>query len=133
MTNLLAAIVITVVTNTTEELPWHWEVDNTPNVTVPGAYGGITMRTLECHMKRVNDPDAKIKRVTTTVKELATLRFDWNGPREIVQEKVLWETNAVFALETKSEWKPSSQPFPAFPSTAIGGYGLTLPGTINLW
>ena len=101
MTNLLASIVVTVVTNTVEEFP---------KILVPADSGspdpifaqGAYFTPAIFIGKWINDPHATHKTNVTTCKEITTLRFDWHGPREVMSERVLWETNRVLKLD----WVP---------------------------
>lgn len=92
MTNIVAAVVVSVVTNVTEDFPKHLVAEPCPQ----GLQGCAVF-----HGKWVNDENAKEKTLITTCKELTVLKFDWNGPREIVTEKVLWQSNVVQKLEWK--------------------------------
>lgn len=108
MTNLLASIIVTVVTNVTEEFPKHLVPDPIPSLgpgfnSVPAVFRG--------HWE--NDANPTQKKVTTTCKEITTLQFEWNGHREIVSERVLWESECV--MELKSDWVKSEKPFPVRP------------------
>lgn len=94
MTNLLANILILIVTNTVEVLPQHMVQDPSargPNGEVYAVYVG--------HLE--NDEHPTTKTIVTTCKEVTTLEFDWNGPRKIVSERILWQSNVVMKLEWK--------------------------------
>lgn len=96
MTNIIAAVTVAIVTNVTEIHP-------TKNIPAPcpdqqGFAWGCTV----AHWQTVPDPDAKSKTVNTKCVEKTTLAFSWNGAREVVTERVLWESNQVFKLE----WAP---------------------------
>lgn len=57
--------------------------------------------------------DPKEKTVITTCKEITILKFDWNGPREVVNERILWETNVVMKLGWSAVNGPQAMTFRA--------------------
>lgn len=107
MTNLLAAVVVTLVTNTTEVTPTILVPDVCPESIANPGYG-----CLVAHMKAVPDPSAKEKKVVTTCEEVTTLRFDWMGAaREVVNKRTMWQTNVVLKLD----WVPGESKVPTTP------------------
>lgn len=92
MTNLIATVVVIVSTNTSTILPQKWVPIPCPDAT-PG-YGCLVN-----HAKAVPDPDAKERTIETKAIETTVLTFDWNGPREIRSEKILWSTSIVERME----------------------------------
>lgn len=110
MTNLLCSILVTMVTNTVEVRP---KIMQSPyTLSIPTAAGATISTTDFTHsintvhtefaVEWIDDPNATVKTNVTTCKEITRLRFDWFGPKEIVSERIVWETNQVFRLE----WVP---------------------------
>lgn len=96
MTNLLASIVITIVTNTTEAFPMMMVVAEPPETEYSQ---GVFSRNTIAYMKWVKDTSQNVKTNVTTCKEITTLRFDWNGPREVISERIIWQSNVVLRLD----------------------------------
>lgn len=89
-TNLLAAIVVTLSTNTVEKVTGY--LNQVQDVCPEGRVGCAVM-----HWKGV-DPNEKT--ITTTAKRTTTLTFDWMGKTQAVEHvEVLWESNKVVRLE----------------------------------
>lgn len=84
MTNLLATILVTLVTNVTERFPQHYEP-----LPAPWRPGGSAY-TLESYGHYVDDPSPAKKWVRTTVKRVTKAKFEWGGkPREVSEEEVV--------------------------------------------
>ena len=98
MTNLIASIVVTVVTNTAERLPQIIVPVKCPDAKNGGGFGCLVN-----HTETIPDPNPKEKMVVTTCRETTTLRFEWRGHREIVEERILWQTNQVLKLDWVSK------------------------------
>ena len=96
MTNILAAITVSIVTNTAEAFPTEQVL-----VPCPGAQQGNTMLAVACFETR-NIPNPTNKTITTTCKAVtnATVR----GVTFPIGECVLWSTSRVEVL--KQEWVP---------------------------
>lgn len=103
MTNIIASVLVSVVTNVTEVMPTKSIPAPCPEETRVEIVGGVVKGNffgcLVDHTQEVPDPDAKTKTINTKCIEKTVLRFDWNGPREIVSERVLWESSQVLKLE----------------------------------
>jgi hypothetical protein len=93
MTNIVAAVLVSIVTNTTESI-------YTPPVQY---YGCLVYGCQQDHYKEAQDAANanRVKTITTTAKKVSKLSFEWNGTREIVSEEILWSTNHVLKLEWK--------------------------------
>lgn len=91
MTNLICAVVVSVVTNTSEQVI-------TPVISL---YGCAVFGCQTDHYKEAQDAALmnRTRLITTVAKKITTLKFDWNGPREILSEEILWQTNQVLKLE----------------------------------
>jgi len=117
LTNLLASVVITLVTNTVET-PSDFERYE-PTSCPEGRIGCAVY-----HSRGVN-PQGKV--VTTTVLERTALQFDWAGQkREVVQEKELSRKEEHWL----KGWylSPTNETFELTPFIATNFYSLT-----NLW
>jgi hypothetical protein len=120
ITNLLATIIVSLVTNTVENVTEWDHMEPTPCDHPPqqmwGGYG-FYQGCLVAHMKGVGP---KRKERITTIKEVSTLTFDWMGAkREIPSERVVSETREAFALEwNRAELKKAD---PLQGSINIGG------------
>jgi hypothetical protein len=98
MTNLIASVVVSLVTNTSEVwpqklVPMASPLPQGPSGAIPAVF----------HGRWVDDKTQGTKTIVTTAKEITTLRFDWNGAREVVSERILWQSNRVVRMETV--WK----------------------------
>lgn len=97
ITNLLASIVVTLVTNRAEAFPQHM-------VPYPPSLGQETLALFRYHMEADQNPTNKT--VTTTILERKTVSFEFDGQkRELVIDKPVINWVESFKLETSSEWK----------------------------
>lgn len=99
ITNLVASIVVTVVTNVTERLPTHSEPAPCPDA---GAFGaGISCGVY--HSKTVPDANPKEKWIDYAVKEVTTATFkDFNLPPSVYERPI---TNWSEHLVLRQDWK----------------------------
>lgn len=97
ITNLLASIVVTLITNTTERVPTH-------EVPGPRPPGYETSAVYFCHQEPDANPDRKWIRIT--VKEVSTLKFEYEGkPHEaVIGEKVISDNEVELSLKVTNEW-----------------------------
>lgn len=89
ITNLLASVIVTIATNTTEHIEYERYVD-VPNFSVlltnPPIYPGPTREGI--------NPQRKI--VTTQAVKTTVLKFDWLGQEQRREtSEILWATNVV--------------------------------------
>lgn len=96
-TNLVASIVISLVTNVTERFPTH-QVSYTPD------FGGKPHFTLEGYLKEVPDDNPSVKWVRTTVKRVE--KWQWEGETLRTKEEIVSDVEVEHRrLET---WAPAS-------------------------
>lgn len=96
LTNLVGSVVVALVTNSVERVPMYMHpIANEPRIWEGG--GWVVDAVFRAELRAVPNPTVKTNVITC--KEVTTLRLDWNGPREIVSERVLWESNQVLRLE----------------------------------
>lgn len=76
ITNLVASIIVTLITNVSERVPTHWESLPKP----PGS----NPWTLEAYGHEVADPDPKQKWVKTTITENRTLSFTFESKAQSI-------------------------------------------------
>lgn len=120
ITNLVASITISLVTNITERFPQHLE--STP---CPDVVAGSISTCATFHGKWVDDPHPRQKWVKTTVSRVKTVSFDWLGKRrEATESDTLSETEVEQSLESK--WQPVSTNQVNLPIV------IALPGTTNI-
>ncbi len=99
MTNLLATIVVMLVTNTSERFPMHSEP------TPPPSFGNTTLAVMTYKMVPDINPDKKW--VTTTIKEVTTATFEFNGElKSVSTEKLVSATDVEFHIERHEDWHP---------------------------
>ncbi len=105
MTNLIATVLVSWVTNTADVIP----MKNVPAPCDHNSGGGGFAPAINwaygcavAHWKTIPDPDAREKTIITTCKRITVLKFDWHGPREIVSEEIIWQSNHL----AKLEWVP---------------------------
>jgi len=92
MTNLIASIIVSLVTNVTERFP-----------TLPAFQNAGDSYTLELPYFPHTNPQQKW--VKTTIKRVTKATFDWNGkPREVSDEEILNETEVEFRKQ--DAWAP---------------------------
>lgn len=104
MTNLLAYIVITLVTNTTERFPTHDEPYFESSGS-PGIY--LTDALYRAH--QMPDKDPKVKWVRTTVKEITLAKFELDGPQEkVLSERIVSDIEVEQRLVRVESWTPSA-------------------------
>src|SRR4051812_44812 len=104
MTNLVASIVVALVTNTTEQI-------YTPPVQV---YGCLVYGCKQDHYKDAEEASRanRTRAVYTECKEVTTLSFEWNGRRDVTSENLIW---TVQNYKLDNSWKPVGVPQPAMP------------------
>jgi hypothetical protein len=100
ITNLLATIVVTLVTNTTERVPQKYFDGGCPD----GIIGCLVIHQPGYR----DDPDAKERWVKTVVTQSTKARFNYDG---LPYEVTLYETNLSnveihYVLERTEKWKP---------------------------
>lgn len=106
ITNLIASIVVTLVTNTTERFPQRF-VEEPNRVTIE--FGGLRAEPAVMRGRYEDDKDAKKKWITTTVKRITTIHFEWMGKkREVSDECVISSIEVECVLSRKEDWIPVS-------------------------
>lgn len=102
MTNLLATIAFTVVTNTVEEWPTYSVPAPCPDqVEITNGVFGSYFSCAVAHWATVTNFNAKEKTVVTTVKEVAEAVFKLEGReyRQFLSERIILETKQPMKLE----------------------------------
>ncbi len=121
ITNLLAGIVVTLVTNTSERFPRHLVADAPP---IDRDHPEQFSLVYYGHWEMDHDPSEKW--VRTTILRRTTLTFEWQGRREVSSDEVLSDTEQHFTIERKENWKPDDVPdYPR--ATNINGVELWVP------
>lgn len=96
ITNLVASIVVTLVTNVSERFPTVKSYEPCFHAFNCG---------MQYHIKEIRNPDSTKRWVTTEVKQLAVLAFDWEGERcTHEREKIVSSITVEYTL--KAEWEP---------------------------
>lgn len=116
LTNILASIVVSMVTNVTERVPTHWENSNQILLTTPGVM--ITnVNRFHTYLDpipygsgaQVPDPDPKQKWVRTVIKRVTTLSFDFERQHYSVdKEQIVSDNEVEYRLERTDKWTLSS-------------------------
>lgn len=100
-TNLLAAIVVTLSTNTVEKVTGYAGHESAPcDCFREGNPKSLPSLIYGCTLAHVRGVDPNEKTITTTAKRTTTITFDWMGKAQSVEHsEVLWESNKVVRLE----------------------------------
>lgn len=111
ITNLVASIVVSIVTNVSERWPTHAEA-------VPCPEGRIGCAVLHWGPE-IPDKDPTNKWVRTTIKRVTTCKFTWNDkPREVLDEEILSSDEVRY--EIKNSWIPIATNQPTYHSVLPG-------------
>jgi hypothetical protein len=106
ITNILATVIVSLVTNATETLPKHIVAD-------PAPPGQETFAVYRGHA--VDDDNPKEKWVTTNVVEVTKIRFEALGQQyEAKSERVItnWTTHFLLAAPEPAKWNHDTNNVP---------------------
>lgn len=121
LTNIVASIVVSLVTNVTERVPMH--PDNSGQILLMSPGLVMTNRTIVQDVvqdgyegwsqtpgyRMVPDPDPKQKWVRTVIKRVTTLSFDFEGQHYSVdKEQIVSDKEVEYRLERTDKWTLSA-------------------------
>lgn len=102
ITNIVASIVVALVTNVSERFPQTFVAEACPSK------DGTVLDMFCGH--NANVPNPKEKWILYSVAEVTTLRFDWNGPREVKSKCVITNWTEHCVLDVKWQKTTNSEP-----------------------
>ena len=126
ITNLVASIVVSLVTNTSERFPTHLVSDPCPE----GREGCLVF-----HGHNVPDSDPKQKWVRSTIKRVKAVEFDCAGKHfsNTIEEQIVSDTEVEFAIERKENWLPRATNDVAGASLLYNDKWVGVQVLTNLW
>ncbi len=114
ITNLVASVVVSLVTNTTERLPMHTVPDPCPD-------GLIGCLVYHCHLEPDKDPDRKWVKTEVVRQKSISFAVDGVQYRETLTNEVISAVEVEMRLERKEIWNPAKTNVTAWPCITTNG------------